>query len=67
MNRMLQDAAVVGIGRTKYVRKSGRTTLAMAAEAAREALADCAGEALSTTCTGHGTDIDLRLAELCRL
>ncbi|MDO8731854.1 MAG: nonspecific lipid-transfer protein [Actinomycetota bacterium] len=41
MNRMLQDAAVVGIGRTKYVRKSGRTTLAMAAEAAREALADC--------------------------
>lgn len=41
MNRSLQGAAVVGIGRTPYVRKSGRTTLAMAAEAAREALADC--------------------------
>jgi acetyl-CoA acetyltransferase len=37
----LSDAAVVGIGRTPFVRKSGRTTLAMAAEAARAALADC--------------------------
>ncbi|MBK7952329.1 MAG: nonspecific lipid-transfer protein [Deltaproteobacteria bacterium] len=31
---------IVGIGRTAYGRRSGRTTLAMAAEAAREALAD---------------------------
>src|ERR1700728_1147290 len=36
----LSGAAVVGIGRTPYVRRSGRTTLAMAAEAARDALAD---------------------------
>jgi acetyl-CoA acetyltransferase len=36
----LSGAAVVGIGRTPYVRKSGRSTLAMAAEAARDALAD---------------------------
>jgi acetyl-CoA acetyltransferase len=36
----LSGAAVVGIGRTAYVRRSGRTTLAMAAEAARAALAD---------------------------
>jgi acetyl-CoA acetyltransferase len=36
----LSGAAIVGIGRTPYVRKSGRTTLAMAAEAARDALAD---------------------------
>jgi len=41
MSTMLQGAAVVGIGRTAYVRQSGRTTLAMAAEAARNALADC--------------------------
>jgi len=32
--------ALVGIGRTAYTRKSGRTTLAMATEAARAALAD---------------------------
>jgi acetyl-CoA acetyltransferase len=37
----LSDAAVVGIGRTPFVRKSGRSTLGMAAEAARDALADC--------------------------
>jgi acetyl-CoA acetyltransferase len=36
----LSGAAVVGIGRTPFVRKSGRTTLAMAAEASRAALAD---------------------------
>jgi acetyl-CoA acetyltransferase len=36
----LSGAAVVGIGRTPYVRRSGRTALAMAAEAARAALAD---------------------------
>jgi acetyl-CoA acetyltransferase len=36
----LSDAAVVGIGRTAFVRRSGRTTLAMAAEASRAALAD---------------------------
>jgi acetyl-CoA acetyltransferase len=41
MSSMLQGAAVVGIGRTAYVRASGRTPLAMAAEAARNALADC--------------------------
>jgi acetyl-CoA acetyltransferase len=37
----LSGAAVVGIGRTQYVRKSGRSTLAMAAEACRDALGDC--------------------------
>ena len=37
----MQGAAVVGIGRTQFSRKSGRSTLAMAAEAARDALADC--------------------------
>jgi acetyl-CoA acetyltransferase len=36
----LSEAAVVGIGRTPFVRKSGRTTLAMAAEAARNAIDD---------------------------
>jgi acetyl-CoA acetyltransferase len=36
----LSDAAVVGIGRTEYTRKSGRTGIAMAAEAIRGALAD---------------------------
>lgn len=41
MGRSLQGAAVVGIGRTAFVRKSGRSTLSMAAEAARDALADC--------------------------
>jgi hypothetical protein len=30
----LSDAAIVGIGRTPFVRKSGRTPLAMASEAA---------------------------------
>jgi len=35
-----RDAAIVGIGRTAYSKASGRTPLAMAAEAAREALAD---------------------------
>lgn len=38
---VLEGAAVVGIGRTPFVRRSGRTTLAMAAEAARDALVDC--------------------------
>lgn len=32
--------AVIGIGRTEFTRRSGRTTLAMAAEACRGALAD---------------------------
>src|SRR5262249_14336341 len=36
----LSGAAIVGIGRTAFTRKSGRTALAMAAEAARAALAD---------------------------
>ena len=31
----------MGIGRTPFVRKSGRTTLGMASEAARDALRDC--------------------------
>jgi acetyl-CoA acetyltransferase len=31
----------VGIGRTKFVRSSGRSTLAMATEAVRNAIADC--------------------------
>jgi acetyl-CoA acetyltransferase len=37
----LSRTAVVGIGRTAYTRGSGRSGLAMAAEAARDALADC--------------------------
>lgn len=37
---VLSGAAVVGIGRTEYVRRSGRSTLAMAAEASRAALSD---------------------------
>ncbi len=41
MKNALKDAAVVGIGRTNYMRKSGRTPLALAAEACRAALADC--------------------------
>lgn len=36
----MREAAVVGIGRTTYSRRSGRTTRAMAAEACRAALAD---------------------------
>jgi len=36
-----RDVAVVGIGRTAFVRQSERSTLAMAAEAVRDALADC--------------------------
>lgn len=35
-----REAVVVGIGRTSFSRESGRTPLAMAAEAARRALAD---------------------------
>lgn len=37
----LSAAAIVGIGRTDYVRRSGRSGTAMAAEAVRAALADC--------------------------
>lgn len=37
---MSRRPVLVGIGRTEYSRNSGRTTLAMAAEAARAALAD---------------------------
>ena len=40
MKQVLQDAAVVGIGRTNYMRKSGRTPTSLAAEACRAALAD---------------------------
>ncbi|HEX5367308.1 MAG TPA: hypothetical protein VFW63_11690, partial [Acidimicrobiales bacterium] len=36
----LSGAAVVGVGRTPFTRASGRTTLAMAAEAVRAAVAD---------------------------
>jgi len=39
--RSMGGAVVAGIGRTAFVRRSGRTTLSMAAEAARQALADC--------------------------
>lgn len=46
---MDREAAIAGIGRTSYSRESGRTTLGMATEAVRNALAD-AGLA--------GTDID---------
>jgi acetyl-CoA acetyltransferase len=37
---MEREAAIAGIGRTLFSKESGRTTLAMAAEAARSALAD---------------------------
>ncbi len=37
---MMNDVAVVGIGRTEFTRDSGRTTLGMAAEACRAAIAD---------------------------
>jgi acetyl-CoA acetyltransferase len=53
----LSRAAVVGIGRTPYVRHSGRTTLAMAAEAARAALADAGlqpGDVDGFTCFSTG-------------
>ena len=36
----MKPNAIVGIGRTQYTRRSGRTTLAMAAEACRNALDD---------------------------
>ena len=39
-NAALHQAALVGIGRTQFVRRSGRSTLAMASEAARAALRD---------------------------
>lgn len=38
--RGLDNAVVVGVGRTEFTRASGRTTLAMAAEAVRSALDD---------------------------
>jgi acetyl-CoA acetyltransferase len=53
----LSGAAVVGIGRTAYVRRSGRTTLAMAAEAARDAIADAGlnpADVDGFTCYGTG-------------
>jgi acetyl-CoA acetyltransferase len=53
----LSGAAIVGIGRTPYVRKSGRTTLAMAAEASRVALADAGltpGDVDGFTCYSTG-------------
>src|SRR5690606_30309964 len=57
VKRSLQGAAVVGIGRTRYVRSSGRTTLAMAAEAVRNALADCGLTAADVDgITAFGTD-----------
>jgi acetyl-CoA acetyltransferase len=36
----VKPCAIIGIGRTEYTRASGRTTLAMAAEACRDAMAD---------------------------
>ena len=36
------STAIAGIGRTEYSRNSGRTTMAMAAEACRGAVADAA-------------------------
>lgn len=57
MSRSLRGAAVVGIGRTRYVRSSGRTPLAMAAEAVRNALADCGLTAADVDgITAFGTD-----------
>src|SRR5437868_3555295 len=53
----LSGAAVVGAGRTAYVRSSGRTPLAMAAEASRAALADAgltAADVDGFTCYGTG-------------
>ena len=53
----LSDAAIVGIGRTPFVRKSGRTTLGMASEAARDALRDCGlapGDVDGFTCYSSG-------------
>ncbi|HUZ10404.1 MAG TPA: hypothetical protein VMU76_09580 [Acidimicrobiales bacterium] len=40
MGSALGGAAVVGIGRTAFTRKSGRSTLAMTVESVREAVAD---------------------------
>ena len=53
----LSNAALVGIGRTPFVRKSGRTPLAMASEAARDALRDCGltpADVDGFTCYGTG-------------
>jgi len=58
--RSLRGAAVVGIGRTEYVRSSGRTTLALAAEASRAALADAgltAADVDGFTCFGTGDSV----------
>jgi len=58
MKTSLQDAAVVGIGRTSYMRASGRTTTALAAEACRAALADCGltpADVDGFTCFGTGS------------
>jgi acetyl-CoA acetyltransferase len=52
------SAAIVGIGRTAFSKRSGRTTLAMAAEAARAAMAD-AGlgiDDIDGMCTFHAND-----------
>lgn len=52
------DCAIVGIGRTAYTRRSGRTPLAMAAEACRAALADAGfgAERLDGMLTYHAND-----------
>ncbi len=53
----LSNAAIVGIGRTPFVRKSGRTPLAMASEAVRDALRDSGLESADVdgfTCYGTG-------------
>ncbi len=53
----LSGAAIVGIGRTAYTRKSGRTGIALAAEAVRAALDDCgltAADVDGMTCFSTG-------------
>ncbi len=50
--------AIVGVGRTTYSRRSGRTTLAMATEACRAALADAGmdADAVDGMVTYHAND-----------
>ena len=53
----LSGAAIVGIGRTAFTRRSGRTGLALAAEAVRAALDDCglaAADVDGITCFSTG-------------
>lgn len=57
MTMDLSGAAVVGIGRTQYVRRSGRTGLSMATEAIRAAIDDAGltvGDVDGVTCFNTG-------------